>query len=445
MKTVFRLAGLVAVLTLSGCPGDDEPPETDVFEYRDRISAKPYRPDSTHAAELELCLWKHIDYRDNCSLERLPTLGMEYGVPTVDEVMDHVVVSHEWMGRRFEQLLSRMPPATLYLMRSLTGVVITSDIRPSFYRGSKGAIYIDPGYLWTTPAERATTPQFADYRSDFSSAIDAVFLWRLVKNNEYATPGRTAEGASRSLEDLEISFAHIIFHELAHAADYFPESIPAEAYRRYNFRSATTEHYLWSGKERGAIDGWFVGDSRHISHDLYQIASLTSSDLQDLAGVRYRHGHRVEPVSSWSAQRVGEEFEADSANHFYSYTSPAEDTAMLIEAVLLYHYYGVRFDIAWTEKPTVEEPTGDDFEVVWGRRGSVGRSDVRRRAALVLQQAIPELDARALVAGLPESKTLVPGRSWLDNLNPDSPGSVSDGYREKVRTRARDDRTIPYH
>ena len=68
------------------------------------------------------------------------------------------------MAVRMREVLTQMPPELLLIMRGVTAIVISYDIRPSFYWQGTGAIYIDPERLWLTTAEQSTIDQTPDYR-----------------------------------------------------------------------------------------------------------------------------------------------------------------------------------------------------------------------------------------------------------------------------------------
>lgn len=85
------------------CDGDGEycatsAPLNNVYSYR---TGSPYRN------FLADCVYSNQLQDDNlCTLGRLPVIGMQSSAPTVDQIMDHVLVSHDWMGERFETFLT---------------------------------------------------------------------------------------------------------------------------------------------------------------------------------------------------------------------------------------------------------------------------------------------------------------------------------------------------
>jgi hypothetical protein len=147
-----------------GGGGDTSPPPapTPMFEGMDVVNfpmavTSPASADSPYANQLRDCVFSNTR-SESCTLGTLPLLGMDTRNPTIDDVMDRVLVSHEWMGTRFRDLLEALPDDMLLLMRGVTAVVISSDVRPSFYWTRTGAIYLDPDYIWLTPEERADIP-----------------------------------------------------------------------------------------------------------------------------------------------------------------------------------------------------------------------------------------------------------------------------------------------
>ena len=73
-----------------------------------------------------------------------------------DAIMQRLVVSHDWMGQRFKEVLDILPAEILQLMSGVTAVVIDDDIRPSYYTNWTGAIYLDPANLWLTNDDSLT-------------------------------------------------------------------------------------------------------------------------------------------------------------------------------------------------------------------------------------------------------------------------------------------------
>ena len=118
-----------------------------------------------------LRLRRRTTRRNLCPLSRLPFLAQQNGgaPPTVEQVMDRVLVSHDWLGRNFETFLRTQDAQGDFrrMLMSTTAIVLGTHVRPSFYFAGTGAIYLDADNLWLTPSERDTVSEVPDFRSDF--------------------------------------------------------------------------------------------------------------------------------------------------------------------------------------------------------------------------------------------------------------------------------------
>ncbi len=83
---------------------------------------------------------------------------------------------------------------------------------------------------------------------------------------------------------------------------------------------------------------------------------------------------------------------------------------MLFEEALMSHRYAIQRDVAVTDKP--DNPTASSISVDWGQRGRIGDSKLESRAAYVINQMMPELNATAVVRALPTPIAMQQGQSW---------------------------------
>ncbi len=186
IKTILLLIVVMLVSACGGSSKSNQPVEDDNPSLNpDFSNLQAYVTNSPHAATIVECVSIEFE-NDSCSLEVLPPIGMEHISPTVDDILNHVVVSHSWMGDRMRDLLEIMPAEILLMLRSATAIVIDDDIRPAYYQQATGAIYIDPAYLWLTNEEKATISQHEDFRSSYGNDLQFKRLWRYVINNQYA-------------------------------------------------------------------------------------------------------------------------------------------------------------------------------------------------------------------------------------------------------------------
>jgi hypothetical protein len=362
-------------------------------------SLRPARTDAPWQAQLVGCTHPVI-YGDLCQLRTLPFIGIAEPSPTVADIMTRLVVSDPWISTRFEQLLAIMPADVLLLFRSVTAVVIGTDIRPSFYDPLTGALYLDAEVFWLNDSERRTIATGADFRAAFTSKVKFAHLWRYVDGNTdaFASLYEADFLGRRSLQDIELNAARLLLHELAHAADAFRpgllELVP---------QNATPYELSFTA----------------VSDELQQSSPLQSDLLASMASVLF---HGVEPTyqqANYSAASIGSAFAPDPAADLYSYSSQYEDLAMLFEEAMMAVLYGVRRDVAFTSIPAsgfTDEIYCEDLQVAWGMRGRITARQVLARAKLVVATLLPERDYAGALDPLDKPLLLNSGTDWCSSI-----------------------------
>ena len=359
-----------------------------------------YKHDSPYAKQLTSCIYSN-QLVDACNIiNELPFISQDTKPDPIDTIMDRVLVSHDWMGANFEAYLrAQTHNDFVELLQSVTAVVISYDIRPAFYAGFIGAIYLDPEYVWLTSVQRDTINETPDYRSNFGEELNYLSPYRYVKNNNYA--GEYIEignRTNRTMENMSSNLARLLYHELAHANDYFPQSM------HENLQGPTLEN-----------DFNRRYDSKEMTSDQLNIRyPLTSTEMYALANVQYSGENANNTQKAYTPNDVAQFFANDLANDDYAYSSTREDAAMLFEEVMMSHRYDVLRDMAITDKP--EDATGSTIVVEWGQRGRVGQPELYDRASYVLSQILPEVDVSQVMDGLPAPVALVKGQTWAQNL-----------------------------
>lgn len=372
-------------------PGESNPDLSDVSPY---VLASP------HVKVLKVCAVPP-SLASLCTMETLPLVGQELPAPTVAEVMDRLLVSHPWMGERFEQVLSQLPPDVLTLFKGVTAIVIDSDIRPSFYSRNTAAIYLDPANLWLTNEEKATIAKSDDFRQDFGAALQFVSLRRYVKSNAYAYSFYALDGTqTRQLSDIIYPFSRLLYHELAHANDFLPPNV-----------QPTLDRQLTPAAASVAIE------SHAIAGHPNTITPLSSPPLLDLARVLFNGVSATETQKSLTAALLGSDFAGDVANDMYGYTSRYEDSAMLFEEVMMKYHFDVERDIAFTDQPLAADALCDDYIVQWGVRNRLGEPAVRLRAELVVANLLPGSDLSEFFAGVQTPTLMINNQGWCQNLS----------------------------
>lgn len=400
-----------------------------ISPYFDKPVARTYayKPHSAYAAVLPKCVYSNR-LENSCRTSQLPLVGQQTTSPSIASIMDRVVVSHDWMANNFELFLQQQDPDGdfITLLQSVTAIVISYDVRPSFYWVVTGAIYLDPDNLWLTAAERDTINEAPDYRSSFGNDLSFLMPWRYVKNNNYAYSSYSYEvRASRTVADFTPRLSSLLYHELAHANDFFPRST-------HNTLQGQT---LLEDFNRRSNNNALVSDQLAIQFP------LQSSEMYSLASVSFKGETANNTQKSYQPSDITSFFSQDHASDFYSYSSSREDVAMLFEEAFMSYRYNIIRDVAVTNKP--ENATSSNITVDWGQRGRIGGSSIKIRAQYVIDAIMPEVGSQNLIDNLPVPRQLAAGKSWAENLvinstSASSPPKVS----QSIAIKALDDRPL---
>jgi hypothetical protein len=383
-----------------------------IFERTARVH--PYRAASAYAGVLARCsydigLYYVSDSNQNlCPTSTLPLLQTEAGVgavPTVSQIMNRVLVSHDFLGANFEAFLTNQD-ASGDLRRMLAGVttiVLGSHVRPSFYTAGTGAIYLDANQLWLTPEQRDVVTEVPDYRLAFDDALNFTGVGRMVKNNDYVLPVYSATArVNRPAAELVYVLGRLMYHELAHASDFFS---PAD-------RNLNPALSIW----RNVVDRI---TARTLPSDALAAAyPLMSAEMKGLGQVLYQGTTPTATQKAYTAAQVGSFFASDVASDDYAYstsgnTASREDLAMLFEEFMMAYRHGAQYDVGYTNK--YESGPSGDLIVAWGQRGRIGLPTIKPRVKLVVQRIAPWIDLAAVDA-LPAPIQMTVGNTWQQNL-----------------------------
>jgi len=353
----------------------------------------PYNVNSFMALGLKNCIYANY-FSSPCSLSEINLIGQEHSTPNVDQIMDRVITSHPWMAENFKQFLIEHDPYGDFkkLLRSVSAIVISYDIRPSYYWVATGAIHLDPEDLWLTPAQRDVIDVAPDYRSAFGQELQYIMPWRYVKNNEYASSYYPRElRVNRTLEDLVPDLSALLYHELAHANDNFPSS----SLSSLSGNSVFNAFQLRSGMT--------IADLLTTSHPKH------SDEMAALGQVNFRGETANELQKSYTPDDIVGFFSHDGAPTEYAYSSIQEDVATLFDATMMSARYGIDRDEAVTQPSS-------PYIVSWGQRGRIKDPVVEPRSKFVFEKIFPELDSEKFYSALPDVKPLAVGFTWNQAL-----------------------------
>lgn len=387
-----------------------------------KASVFVFNRQSPYADALINCVYSNT-LTSSCTLSQTPLLAKEVNntsvTPSIESIMDRVVVSHQWMGDRFKDFLMNNDANDdiKNLLRATTAIVISYDIRPSFYWAATGAIYLDAENFWLTPDERDTINEAPDYRANFGQELQFTMPWRYVKQNAYASQSYSkSERVTRTAEEALYRLTSLMYHELAHANDFFPSN----------------EWYVHNSEQRvldAAASTTFESDELAISFP------LNSQEMRGLAQVSFTGESANQTQKNYLPADIEEFFSPESASDYYAYSSLREDYAMLFEELMMQSRFNVIRDVAITNQPSGENISTADYIVTWGQRGRIGDDKLRDRVLFTASRVLPEFDSQTAMNLVSAPIEMLEGSNWLENLTI-SPNKLSSRKSVKPLTKA---------
>jgi len=419
MHTRTLLTSVITSVFLAGCGGSDSSSDVPASIASPNVNGTPslssvsaYQT-TAQSDNVEACSTAFLS-NNSCDLSVIQPIGVDGQDVTIEQIEERLVVSHQWMADSFIAALEEMADQDLLnLFKPLNTIVISYDVRPSFYTTATASMYIDPKYVWRTKSEWDSIYQQQDYRADFQTEFQFDKASRYVdKNtNNYVTYSNTYSAyynSVRSAVHIAPGLFRLLAHELAHANDFLQAhdlvQIPD---------SGTINNYIWPLVK--------------LNEDLAASSPLTSELLTEAAQIAFRGETMTDRVRQLTGELAGAEFEADNAAAFYSYSSPAEDVAMLFEAYMMYRKYGALSDFAFVSIPQTTSYTCNDWKVLWGQRSRLSEEGVLDRAVFVAQGILDKSEAsiRAELASLPAApEVLASGSGWCESQQ------ISQAYAE---------------
>ena len=329
------------------------------------------------------------------------------------------------MGERFKQFLENYDVHNDFknLLRATTAIVISYDIRPSFYHPYTGAIYLDPSNVWVTPEERDTINQAPDYRAAFGSDLQFEMPWRYTKDNDWASYSFPIKyRITRAPENILYNFSALLYHELAHANDFYPSTLWNNINMASSVVAVTNSEY----------------NSNNIQSDLLQNAHpLVGNKMWSLGDVRFRGDTASASEKALSPDDVAQLFKQEDAPQFYSYSSTREDFAILFDGFMMKTRFNVDRDVA------VSNQTYDT--IYWGQRGRIGEPNIKARVKFVTEKILPEFtQAAVLIDELAVPLSMNTNISWSESVTfEDAPSNNTIAGQLLRASKYKDPRLVP--
>jgi hypothetical protein len=399
--------------------------------YTERLARVfPFVESSPYASVLSDCVYSNnINFNNTCTFNTLPLIAHDTTTPSVDDIMDRVVVSHHWMGQRFREFLENFDPNNDFknLLRANTAIVISYDIRPSYYWVVSGAIHLDANYFWLTPDERDTINQAPDYRASFGSDLNFAMPWRYVKNNDYTTTFISENvRTNRDPEDVLYGLTYLMYHELAHANDFFPSTSWSNLNRNQAILSAAQQ---------------ISNETGYKSDQLKNTHPLLGDEMYGLAQVRFHGVDATDTQKTYQPDDVTTFFSPEKAPQFYNYSSVREDYAMLFDAFMMKIRFDISRDVAITNLPKTAD---ENYIVTWGQRGRIGDEFIKPRVLFAVSNILPEVNnVESLISNLPSPIMMNVGETWSENLSIGSLNAQKPAI-DKVSSKVKEKRFIQH-
>lgn len=338
-----------------------------------------YRADSRVADMLAQCVMSYqLNDKGICNLAYLPFIGQVTTSPSIDDIMDRVVVSEDWMGENFEQFLISFDHHDDFkrLLRSATAIVISDDIDRAFYWSGTGALYLSAESLWLTPEQRDRLTQTINDRTELKSPVKFLVDYEYEKdgqnvvfNPDYLPSRERYQG--RSLQAMGLPLASLLYHELAHANDAVSMA-----------QLKATDQY--SVEQLASIAPYDLVSKTTPSQLLAMSYPLKDPQLFELAQVCYG---QAEPsvVQSLSAEQVADRLFSDVANDGQGYYSASEDLALMFEEAMMLTRFGVNRHLRVMEIQSGQPIT------IRGQKNRIADPLLHDRVSFIMSQILPEV------------------------------------------------------
>lgn len=328
-----------------------------------------YRENSPYAEKMMACAMV-TDPRYSCALHELPFIALVNANPTVDQIMDRLVVSDDWMGQRFEQILNVLPLDLIRMFSSTTAVVITSKTNRSFVQPASGSMWIDPDFLWITTAEKQTIDNGRQSKADPDTGLQfrEANYYSINGTTTYLSPRRGIN--QRTVANMVYSTARVLYHELAHVVDILPQG--------------TKELVDYSGSFNDAR----LQFQPELSKRLNQLYPRGGLILSYLPRIVEGTATALDFERAFTAQDVGSYFADGGATTLYSYTNDYEDFANLVSYAMIKFHYNIDTNVSFYNIPESDFPTCQDFIIDWGVINRIANPYVSLRAEVAVKSAV---------------------------------------------------------
>lgn len=371
-----------------------------LFDHPEEISM--YIEGNPDAEKIKKCALANT-IEKSCSVLDSPLLGINKTEVTVDDILAKTLVSRKSYGDTFKAILQNVPRELLIMFGSVSAVVIADRITPSFYTYISGAIYLSATYFWKTPEEKIASNKIVDFRSDFGNSLSFEVFNEYIHNKRSIRYSESEE--FRTNAEIGPPLIRLLFHELAHANDFFQSNF----YNTSNLDMNKTYYIIT--EER-------YGKFQTLSQNVR--IKLKSDILLRVAMILYQGLEATEKDKIVKATLLSEEFNNDGAADMYSYSSENEDVAMLVERALMLHYFKYDSYVYFIKYPGPDFKIPRDYiyELGGAVKNKIADPRVKERAQDVLEKMFDASFAQSVINSLDAYKpTLYNDGTQFENID----------------------------
>jgi len=287
------------------------------FETQGEVA--PYISNNPFSEALSRCVYAIKD-TDSCTPNELPLLGMNQKEITVEDILSRTLVSHQFLGDSFKEILMILPKDLLPMFGSVNAIVISNKINPSFFYRKSAAIYLSANLFWRNQEEKKISTIAVDKREGMGFELQFLFDYNYLINGKSIFELNSTKKSERSYDVLKYSVARLLFHELTHANDYYAKNFysSADFDNTKTFAAISYDHYV----NKGLVSS--------------RLPSYANSKLMDRIVAITNDGETsTDEDLLITPKDVSDEFKKDVVNDDYSYVTQLEDAAMLMEETLI--------------------------------------------------------------------------------------------------------------
>lgn len=311
------------------------------------------------------CINGRIHNDQTCQIPFLQKTEEETWTSTI---LQHTLVSDDWVTARFKTYLEQSPPEIQAMFSCVKGVMISGSIRPSYFTELSNSIYLDAGDFAETDEERATVDPDPDFRDAYFQDIAFNFSSIMTR------AGKSIFLDGDALLKTRARLDHVIIHELAHACDFKAEALGGTLLSKKlpetpDSLAADLSHWLWGGDT--------ASKSRAV---------------------------RAGPAA------VGTVYAAEPFTHLYGYMAQTEHLAMLVQQRLFLEIHGItNLDVILDRSDERALASKLDKTVRWGMQSKLCQPEVFALSTETVNRVLPLPFALKIKAEDCQAEEITPG------------------------------------